>query len=58
MIGNGLKRRETDMHIDLLPITFLPVDNGRDQDQCIFSHEVAYASFPPRVCCHIEFESP
>ena len=46
------------MHIDLLPITFLPVDNRRHQHQCILGHEVPYASFPPRVCRHVEFESP
>ena len=49
--------RETDMHIDLLPITFLPIDNGRDQHECVLGHEVSYASFPARVCCQVEFES-
>ena len=46
------------MHINLLPITFLPVDNRRDEHECILGHEVPYASFPPRVCRHVEFESP
>ena len=46
------------MHINLLPITFLPVNNRSHQHQGVLGHEVAYASFPPRMCCHVEFESP
>lgn len=46
------------MHVDLLSITFLPVNNCRDQHQSVLGYEIPYASFPPCLCCQIEFECP
>ena len=46
------------MHVDLLSITFLPVNNCGDQHQCVLGHEIPYASFPPCVCGQIKFECP
>lgn len=51
---------KTYMHVDLLPITLLPVHNGRHQHQRILTHEIPYASFVlgavACVCCKVEFE--
>lgn len=50
------------MHIDHLPIPFLPIDNSRHQHQCVPSHKIPYTSFVlgimPRVCCQIKLERP
>ena len=46
------------MHVDLLSITFLPVNNRRDQHQSVLGHEIPYASLPPCVCCQVKFECP
>lgn len=51
---------KTHMHVDLLPITLLPIHDGRYQHQGILSHEIPYASFVlgavACVCCEVEFE--
>lgn len=44
------------MHIDLLSITFLTINDCRHEHQCVFSHEISYASFSSCVCCQIKFE--
>ena len=46
------------MHVDLLAVTFFPVNNGRDQHQGVLGHKISYTSFPPCLCCHIKFEGP
>ena len=46
------------MHIDLLSIPLLPVNNRCYEYQCIPGNEVPYASFPACVCCKIKFECP
>ena len=46
------------MHIDLLSIAFLPINNRRYEHQCVLGHEVPYASISSCVCCEIKLECP
>ena len=48
------------MHVDHLPISFLPAHDGCDEDECVFCYEIPYTSFVSggvaRVRLEVEFE--
>ena len=46
------------MHVDLLPVAFLPINNRRYEHQCVLGHEVPYASFSSCVRRYIKLECP
>ena len=57
----GLSRRDAYMHINSLPISLMPTNDGCYQDECIFRHEISYTSLVlvtmPCMRCKVEFQS-